>query len=180
MRNEALVNRYARGLVGALHGESELEAVHRELSAVSTLLRENLELAAVLKNPFVPKKNRDQIVRDILASSPPGAKTGRFLDLLIEHDRLDILDAILLVVPALWRESQGVETFEVRSAVTVTPRQQAKLRAELERLEGGPVFLEYRIDPGLVGGLSLRKGSIIYDVSIQGRLAKLKVNMIEG
>ncbi len=32
MRNEALVNRYARGLVGALRGESELEAAHRELS----------------------------------------------------------------------------------------------------------------------------------------------------
>jgi F-type H+-transporting ATPase subunit delta len=73
-----------------------------------------------------------------------------------------------------------VRTFEVSSAVSVTPQQQARLRAELERLEGGPVFLEYRIDPGLVGGLSLRKGNIILDVSVQGRLAKLKEKMIEG
>jgi F-type H+-transporting ATPase subunit delta len=180
MRNEALVNRYARGLVGALRGESELEAAHRELSAVSALLRENLELAAVLKSPFVPKKNKDQIVRDILASSARGAKTGRFLGLLIEHNRLHLLDDILRVVPGLWRESQGVRTFEVSSAISVTPKQQARLRAELERLEGGPVFLEYRIDPGLVGGLSLRKGNIVLDVSVQGRLAKLKEKMIEG
>jgi F-type H+-transporting ATPase subunit delta len=180
MRNEALVKRYARGLVGALHGEAELEAAHRELSAVSVLLRTNPELAAVLKSPFVPKKNKDKLVRDILASSPPGAKPGRFLDLLIEHNRLDILDDILLVVPPLWRVAQGVETFEVSSAVSVTPRQKERLQAELERLEGKPVFLEYRIDPGLVGGLSLKKGNIIYDVSVQGRLAKLKEKMIEG
>ena len=180
MRNQVLVRRYARGLVGALRGESELAEMHRELSEVASLLRTNLQLAAILKSPFVPKKKKNQIIRDILAASPPGAKAARFLDVLIEHKRLDILEDVLLVVPALWRERQGVQTFEVSSAVSVTPQQKKRLQAELERLEGKPVFLEYRVDPGLVGGLSLRKGNIIYDVSVQGRLAKLKEKMIEG
>jgi F-type H+-transporting ATPase subunit delta len=180
MRNQVLVRRYARGLVGALREESELNAVHRELSAVSRLLRTNLELAAVLKSPFVPKKNKDQIIKDILAATPPGPKTSRFLGLLLEHNRLDILEDILNVVPALWRERQGVQTFEVSSAIPVTPQQKERLRAELERREGRPVFLEYRVDAGLVGGLSLRKGNIIYDVSVEGRLEKLKEKMIEG
>ena len=180
MRKETLVSRYARGLVGALRGESELAVVLRELAAVAGLLRTNAELAAVLKNPFVPRKNRNQIIRDTLAACPRCAKAGRFLELLIEHNRLGLLDDILLVVPALWRERQGVGTFEVSSAVSITPRQRERLQAELERLEEGPVFLEYRLDPGLVGGLSLRKGNIIYDVSLQGRLAKLKEKMIEG
>jgi F-type H+-transporting ATPase subunit delta len=180
MRKETLVSRYARGLVGALRGESELAAAHRDLSEVGHLLRTNAELAAVLKSPFVPRKNRNQIIRDILAASPRCVQAGRFLELLIEHNRLGILDDILLVVPALWRERQGVETFEVSSAVSITSGQKERLRAELERLEGRPVFLEYRLDPGLVGGLSLRKGNVIYDVSLQGRLAKLKERMIEG
>ncbi len=180
MQNPVLVRRYARGLVGALREESELEAVHRELSAVSRLVRTNLELAAVLKSPFVPKKKKDRIIKDILAASPPGPKSSRFLGLLLEHNRLDVLEDILLAVPALWREGHGVPTFEVSSAVPVTPQQQERLKTELERLEGGPVFLEYRVDPGLVGGLSLRKGNIIYDVSVEGRLAKLKEKMIEG
>jgi F-type H+-transporting ATPase subunit delta len=180
MRNQVLISRYARGLVGALRDESELTAVHRELSAVSRLLRTNLVLAAILKSPFIPKKKKDQIIKDILAASPPGPKTARFLGLLIEHNRLAVLEDILLVVPALWRERQGVATFEVSSAVPVTPQQKERLQAQLERLEGRPVFLEYRVDPGLVGGLSLRKGNIIYDVSVEGRLAKLKEKMIEG
>ena len=78
------------------------------------------------------------------------------------------------------RESQGIETFEVSSAVPVAPPQRLRLQAELEQREGRPVFLEYRIDPGLVGGLSLRKGNIILDVSLRGRLAQLKERLIEG
>lgn len=180
MLDQVLVRRYARGLVGALGGESEFAVVLRELSALRGLLQTNRELSAILENPFVAKKKKNQIIKDILAASPPSGKTARFLDVLIEHNRLGLLDGILLIVPALWRESEGVQTFEVSSSVPLAPAQKDKLQGELVRLEGRPVFLEFRIDPGLVGGLSVRKGNIIYDASVQGRLAKLKEKMIEG
>lgn len=180
MRKEALVRKYARGLVGALSSQAEVEAVLGELTATQALLREHAELASVLSTPFVPRKNKDQIIREVLGGCPACAKTARFLDLLLEHRRLDILEDVLRLVPELWRESQGIETFEVSSAVPVAPPQRLRLQAELERREGRPVFLEYRIDPGLVGGLSLRKGNIILDVSLRGRLAQLKERLIEG
>jgi F-type H+-transporting ATPase subunit delta len=180
MKNPTLARRYAKGLVGALHQESEYAAVYAELSAIGSLLEASRELPKVLESPFVPKKKKDQIIRNILAASPPSEKTARFLDLLLAHNRLDVLAEILRAVPLLWKERQGVQTFEVNSAVSLTDQQRERLRAQLERLEGNPVFLDYRIDPGLVGGLSLRKGNVIYDASIQGRLAKLKQKMIEG
>lgn len=180
MKSEALVKRYARGLVGALHEESEFAAVHGELSAFQGLLKTNIELTNILKSPFVPKKKKDQIITNILAAATFSEKTGRFLDVLVAHNRLNILDDILLAVPVLWREGQGVQAFEVSSAFSLTPQQKERLKAELERLEEKPVFLDYRLDTGLVGGLSLRKGNVIYDVSIQGWLTKLKEKMIEG
>ena len=53
-------------------------------------------------------------------------------------------------------------------------------KKKLELLENKPVFLKYRSDPSLVGGLSIRKGNIVYDVSIRGNLGRLKENIIEG
>jgi len=50
----------------------------------------------------------------------------------------------------------------------------------LELLEKRPVSLKYRSDSTLVGGLSIRRGNIIYDVSIRGNLDRLKEIIIEG
>jgi F-type H+-transporting ATPase subunit delta len=180
MKNPTLVKRYAKGLIGALHQDSEYAAVYAELSAIGGLLETSRELSKILVSPFVPKKKKDQIIKNVLSTSPSSEKTARFLDLLLAHNRLDILAEVLRAVPLLWKERQGVQTFEVSSAFSLTDQQRERLRAELERLEGKPVFLDYRIDPGLVGGLSLRKGNVIYDASVQGRLAKLKEKMIEG
>jgi F-type H+-transporting ATPase subunit delta len=58
--------------------------------------------------------------------------------------------------------------------------QKERLKAKLERLEQKPVFLEFKTDLSLVGGLSIRRGNIIYDVSIRGNLERLKENIIEG
>jgi F-type H+-transporting ATPase subunit delta len=180
MKNPALAKRYAVGLVGALRDESEFTVVKGELDTLQRLLETNRDLARILGSPFVPGKKKNQIVKDILASSLRSEKTTRFLGVLVGHGRLDLLKDVLLAVPQLWMERRGVETIEVSSAFSLTPEQQVRLRAELERREGKPVFLNYRIEPGLVGGISLRKGNVIYDVSIQGQLAKLKEKMLEG
>jgi F-type H+-transporting ATPase subunit delta len=180
MKNPTLVKRYAVGLVGALRDETEFALVHGELLAFQALFKTNPELTKVLESPFVPSKKKNQIITNILAASPLSVKTVRFLGLLVEHGRLDILEEVLLEAPLLWKEKQGTQTFDVSSAFSLTPQQKERLQAELERREGKPVFLDYRIDPDLLGGLSLRKGNVIYDVSIQGRLAKLKEKMAEG
>jgi F0F1-type ATP synthase delta subunit len=44
----------------------------------------------------------------------------------------------------------------------------------LEASEGKPVRLVVRIDAAVVGGLAVRKGHIVYDASVEGRLAALR------
>ncbi|HEX2694263.1 MAG TPA: F0F1 ATP synthase subunit delta, partial [Acidobacteriota bacterium] len=66
------------------------------------------------------------------------------------------------------------------SAVPLTDDQKVRLTATLESLERKPVSLGYRIDPGIIGGLALRKGNVVYDVSVEGDLLRLKEKITEG
>lgn len=179
MKSQILVKRYAEGLAAALKTEEEYAAVSRELTEFSDILEENEELRRVLVRPFLTSDKKVQIVKDILDRQSYQAKTRRLLLLLLHHRRLEILSQIVRALPALWNERQGVIALEVRSVVPLKDSQRRKLEKELEAIEKSPVYCTYVLDPGIVGGLYVKKGNMVYDVSLKGQLERLKEKIRE-
>jgi F-type H+-transporting ATPase subunit delta len=180
MKRQILVKRYAQGLIAALRDDGEFQLALRELEAFQRLLSDHRDLGKVMANPFVAAKKKSRIIKDILTASAFSQKTTRFLALLLGHNRLDLLGEILQALPLFWNEKQGVATFEVSSVVALSEVQKQKLAEELERLEKKPVSLNFRVDPDLVAGLSLKKENLVYDASLRGHLARLREKIIEG
>ncbi len=175
-----LVKRYAQGMAGALGDDAEFAVISRELAEFQERISSHAALKEILASPFVDARKKTRVIQDVLAVSGFADKTRRFILLLLENSRLDLLGDILEELPALWHESRGVATFEVSSVVSLGEVQKRELQERLERLEGRPVFLRYSIDPGLVAGLSLKKGDVVYDASVKGHLAKIKERISEG
>jgi F-type H+-transporting ATPase subunit delta len=180
MKRQILVKRYAQGFIAALRDEREFRLALRELDAFKSLLAGHRELDKVMASPFVTAKKKSRIIKEILTASSFSQKTTRFLALLFDHNRLDLLGEILQTLPLFWNEKKGVATFEVSSVVALSEAQKQKLVEELERLENRPVSLNYRVVPDLVAGLSLKKGNLVYDASLRGHLARLREKIIEG
>jgi len=180
MKTLVLVKKYALGLVNALKGDAEFSLVSQELDEFLTFIQPHKELSDLLASPLVPASKKALIIKNVLKACSLAEKASRFLLLLAEHNRLNLLPDILQVLPVLWHERKGVSTFEVNSVVALTESQKERLQKELERLERRPVYLQYRIDPDLVAGISLRKGNVVYDASIRGHLAKIKEKICEG
>jgi len=179
MESQALVKRYTEGLAAALKSEEEYETVSRELAEFSDILEKNDELREVLLRPFLAAAKKAQIVQDILEKQPSQAKTRRLVLLLLQHRRLEILSRIVRDLPELWRARQGVLTFEVRSVVPLKDAQKKRLEAELRKLEKSQVYCTYVLEPGIIGGLYIKKGNMVYDVSLKGQLERLKEKIRE-
>ncbi len=180
MKSQILVKRYTQGLVNSVKDETEFSALHRELSAFWELLNAHKKLMETLLNPFLPTSRKTQIAQELLAAKPLRTKTERLLLILVENDRLELLPEIIQVLPEAWNEEKGVHTYEVASAVPLSDDQRKKLKEKLERLDKRPVVLKYRINKELVGGLLIKRKNIVYDISIQGSLLKLREKIIEG
>ncbi len=180
MKTLVLVKKYTLGLVNALKDEEEFSVVSQELREFARLLSTNEDLSRALAHPYIQAARKVLLVREILARAGAAGKTTRFLLLLLEHGRLSLLSDILQNLPVYWHEKKGVSTYEVSSAVSLTEGQKDRLRRELENLEKRPVFLQFKIEPDVVAGLSLRKGNVIYDASIRGHLRKLREQICEG
>ncbi len=180
MISQILVRRYAQGLVNSVVSEEEFSNIQRELTDFSEFLSRYENLKKILLSPFHTRSKRIQIIKQVLGRKGYQKKTVRFLVLLIDNDRLHLLEQILDLLPELWNERQGITTFEVTSAVPLNESQKRRLKEGLESLEKRKVFLKYKIDEKLIAGISVKKGNIVYDVSLRRGLEKLKEKISEG
>lgn len=180
MKSQVLIKRYTQGLNNSIKSEEEFLILSRQLLDFQNLLSTQKDLKKILASAFLPTSKKIEIAKEVLANVSLEAKASRFILLLVEKNRLELLPSILEFLPILWNEEKGISTFEVSSVVPLTDIQKRRLEEELESLEKNPVSLNYKINPSLIGGLSIRKGNIIYDVSIQGNLLRLKEIISEG
>ncbi len=180
MKNQALVRKYADGLVQALKDEPEFESVGAQVRTFHDLFVSREDLHKALVSPFINARKKSAVLGQVLAGSGTGPKASRFLSLLLKHKRLDLLPAVVDLLPEAWSDKLGLVTFDVISAVPLTDGQKDKLSKGLEASEKKAVRLVFKIDPAIVGGLAVRKGHIVYDASVEGRLAALKELLGQG
>jgi len=174
MINQVLVKKYTRGFVGAIEDQSEFRKLEKELRKFADLMRDNESLRQALVAPFLNREKKEDIFSAVVRTARLSQKTSRFILLLLEHKRLGLLEDIVAFIEEAWDEKSGVLTFNVTSAFPVSGNQKKKLQTELERKEKKPVRLVFTIDPGVIGGMSLKRGHIVYDASVEGNLLKLK------
>ena len=179
MKSQVLLRRYTQGLINTVEDQVEFDALYRDLSAFAELLNQEKKLKETFHSPFLPTSKRVDIARAVLDSVEIEDKARRFILLLVEKNRLGLFDSMIATLPVHWNEEQGITTFEVSSVVPLSETQKTTLNRKLEMLEKRSVDINYKIDPSIIGGLSIRKGNIVYDVSIEGSLNRLKETLSE-
>lgn len=174
MKNLVLVKKYAQALAHAAGDETEFASVGADVRAFLGIFLGHADLRRALVSPFVNARRREAILAEVLRRVGPGPKASRFLGLLQRHKRMELLPQIVEALPEAWSERLGVVTYEVTAAVPLTDAQRARLAKGLEASGKAPVRLVVRTDPAVLGGLAVRKGHIVYDASVEGRLAALR------
>jgi F-type H+-transporting ATPase subunit delta len=70
-------------------------------------------------------------------------------------------------------EIENAVDVEMTSAAALTPDQESRYAAALQKKLGRQVRLHTQIDQSLLGGAVLRAGDLVIDGSIKGRLERL-------
>ena len=180
MSNKILIRRYLRGLINSISTEEEFKVISVQLLDFQKFLSSQKELQQIIFKSVLPTLRKRAICEEIFHQQDLHPKTLRFLLLLVENGRLELLSEISEKLPDMWNVSQGITSFEISSVISLSENQKKALTDKLERLEKRPVFLKYKIDPDLIGGVSIRQGNIIYDASLRGALMKLQEKILEG
>lgn len=173
----AVANRYARALVDlVLAPNSPLspEQAVEQLRAVEQMVSGYLELRIALLTPAIATSRKRAVMGKLLEEIGASRLVRNFTFVIIDHRRIGKIGEIREAFDLLLDERRGFVRAEVTSAVPLDERRRGNLETELSRMTGKRMRLRFAIDAGLLGGVSARIGSKMYDGSLRGQLLRMR------
>ena len=169
-------NRYAKALIDALYPD-KAEAGLEQLRRFEALLVDQPQARRLLENPTVPAERRKELVKEIGHAIGFSTETSNFIGILIDRNRLAVLDEIVTAYEKFLDDRLGVVRATVTTAQPLDDAQREELAATLARATGKRVRMSIAVDPELIGGAVARVGSTIYDGSLRQQLESFKAKV---
>ena len=172
---DALALPFAEALYEAAAAEGRLESTNRDLAAVHQALDASPLLVRFLRNPAFPADAK----RRVLASMVSGGEglVLNFLNVLVDHGRLDLLSDAAEAFGDRYRREQHELAVSLTTAVPIDDAQAETLRQRLESATGQAVTIRRTVDPSIIGGVVLRVRDLLVDASVRRRLEGLRLSL---
>ena len=169
-------SRYAKALIDVLY-PNKAEAGLEQLQRFSSLLTTQPDSRRIFENPTISSDRRQALLNQISSTLSFEPAIRNFLNLLIDRNRIDIVDEITQVYQRLLDDRLGIVRARVTSAFPMDAAQQSDIATKLQRVTGKKVRVESATDPSLIGGVVAEVGSTIYDGSIRQQLQSFRKNL---
>ena len=131
---------------------------------------------ALLGSPHVTPAQLAELVTGVAGSSLD--ENGRnFVTLLAQNRRLGFLPEIAALFEQMKAEVENAVDVEVTAASPLTPDQESRYAAALQKKLGRSVRLHTKVDGSLLGGAVLKAGDLVIDGSIKGRLERMATEL---
>lgn len=163
---EALFRVASESSAGNLGAWSELVSEMGQVAA-------NPDMQALATDPNVPGEKLAETFFSVL-KSPVNDEAKRFVQLLVENNRLIVLPEIAEQFHVLKNAREGSADVEITSAFPMEGAQLNDLVAALERKFGRKLQPKVAVDPSLIGGVCVKVGDEVLDTSVRARLASMQ------
>jgi ATP synthase F1 delta subunit len=163
---------YADALFGVAKERDKLDPVREQLDQVVDALDEYRDLRIFFFSPyFTSAEKRDGIARIFSGAEP---ELVNFLELLAERHRMPAIYGIRRIFDELWSDERRRLEVTLTSAVELDPALVERVGSEIEERTGRQIDLEAVVDDSVLGGLVLRVGNVVCDVSVRAKLERLR------
>jgi F-type H+-transporting ATPase subunit delta len=171
-------NRYAKAFLDALYPD-QAEVGLQQLRSFAKLLGDQPDIRRLFENPTFSADRRKNLLEEFAEALALNRRTVNFLNLLIDRNRLGLLERIVEAYQKLFDDRLGIVRADVTSAHPLDTAQRRQLSTALENVTGKQVRMEVTVDRTLIGGFVARVGGTIYDGSVRQRLQAFKYRLIQ-
>jgi F-type H+-transporting ATPase subunit delta len=172
-----LADRYAAALFDLADERKELDAVAGDLQRVREMLRESEDLRRLVRSPVLSREDQRRAILALAERAGLSPLARNFLGLIAQNRRLFAVPEMIEAYLARLAERRGEMTAEVVTAQPLSDDQRRRLDEQLRQAMGKKVSVDVRVDPSLLGGLTVKVGSRMVDASLKTKLHRLSIAM---
>ena len=164
---------YAEALLELAKSNGSLKETTNDMNIVTQFLANSSDLKKFLGNPLITKDAKKNVVKDIFGEQIDGS-TLKFLLLLVDRGRIEVLDSIAQKFLELSYKQDSIEIAKITSSIQLSADQQQSIAEKLKAITGAKqIKLALKVDPQLIGGFTIEIGSKLIDTSIRGQLRQI-------
>ncbi len=168
-----IARRYAKAFLRGDVDKDSMERLASEFRTLVNIIDDDPEIHEFFRTPLAPKKRKIDAVKRIGDKLGLSNFTVELLEVLINKDRVEILDAVADEL----RDISDHLNDRVRIAMTTAYEPSAAEIGDISERIGqyfkSSVIVERSIDPDIIGGFILKGDGKLIDMSVRGQIRRI-------
>jgi F-type H+-transporting ATPase subunit delta len=176
-----VAGRYARALFELALDVKSVDAVKADIEKFAAMMAESTDLNRLVRSPVYGAEERSRALAAVLAKAEIGGLAANFLMYVTANRRLFAVGEMIRDFRKLVAKWKGEVTAEVTAAERLSDAHLEAIKSTLKSITGEKsVDLHVKIDPAIIGGLTVKLGSRMVDSSLRTKLNAIKHAMKEA
>lgn len=173
-----VASRYAKSLIDLAQEQNVVEPIKSDIEVFLRVVKENAQLAAILRNPIIHADKKIAILESLFGTSF-NKIVLQFFRIVISKGRAAVLSATATEFINEYNKRNGIIKATVTSASPLSEPVLAQVEKVVQQATGKSVILDAKVDAALIGGFVLKVGDRQYDSSILNSLNRLRREFVQ-
>ena len=166
-----LARPYAKAVFASALDTESIDEIKEELKTMA-LVSSTTEVKSLIEDPTLSNNEILNSLKTLLDGSI--SKTSQsLLNVLAENNRFNLLEAIFEIYKEIVAKHKEQKSVEVFVATEPSNDTEETIKTRLVSTYGEGTNVEFKIDPHIMGGLSIKVGDETLDLSVKGKVKKL-------
>ncbi len=173
---EVSVGHYARAILDIGKAEKSVDLLESEFKTLQEAIVSDLDLKKYLTDPSVEKTAKINMGLKILEKDS-SVSIRTVLVMIITADIVEDIEKIYNLFTGFVSDFKKQVYVEVVSAIELDGETISKIKEDVDRASGLEVRIRNTVDPDIIGGLVLKIGEKIVDLSVKNKMKDIRAKL---
>ena len=165
---------YATALYESAQEKGALQKVYGDVETLREIKLSSIKEAECFSNPMVDFEIKEKILETLETKLNLGEQVFNLLKILAQNGQFKILELVLNDFMKIYNQKHEVAEVEVETVKELSTAQDKLLKEKLSDLFEQKVKINYLINPKILGGLVIKNGTTLIDMSLKNQLKKIE------